>query len=97
MSVISDEQLMELLQKAQCGEEFIEDALRYKRFYDGDLEAFIEKVETILYALENSDDDGMDDDDAFDDDAFEEEFDAFDEDEPLEEGEESEEDDEGER
>ncbi len=96
MSVISEDHLMALLQEAQCGEEFIEDALRYKKFYDGDIEGFIEKVETILYALENSDDEPMDDDDAFDDDAFEEELDAFDED-SLTQDEEGEEDDEDER
>jgi len=63
MSTISDETLASLLSAEQCGPEFIEEALRYKKFYGGDIEDFIEKVETILYALENSDDEKFPDDD----------------------------------
>ena len=47
MSTISDETLASLLSAEQCGPEFIEEALRYKKFYGGDIEDFIEKVETI--------------------------------------------------
>ena len=58
--------LKELLLESGCSSRFILDALRYEKLFNGDIDAFIDKVEEILM---NEDDyeDNFDEDEDFDD------------------------------
>ena len=96
MSSISEESLSNLLAAAQCGPEFIEEALRYKRFYDGDIDAFIEKVQSILYALKEEDDAPLNINEDDYDDEFEDDLDDYEHyDEMREEADQQDEDEDG--
>ena len=78
MSSISEETLSNLLAAEHCGPEFINEALRFKRFYGGDIDAFIEKVETILSALEEEDNLPINTDDDDYNEGFEDDLDDYD-------------------
>jgi len=56
----------ELLKESGCSTEFINDAMRFAKLYNGDIDAFIDKVEDILMSEEESDD-VIDDEDDIDD------------------------------
>ena len=58
--------LKEKLIESGCSSEFILDALRYEKLYNGDIDAFIDTVEDILMSDEENDD-LYDDDDDIDD------------------------------
>ncbi len=66
--------LREKLKESGCSDEFIEDAMRYERLYEGDVEDFIEVVEDILMNDEEYDED-FDEDDEEDDPISRSEFD----------------------
>jgi hypothetical protein len=87
MLTISETKLKELLEQEKCSSDFIEDALRYKSYFDGDIETFIDKVEEVLYAIENSDEDEDFNDEDFDEEEYDEDLfdDYFTEDESEEE------------
>ena len=48
--------LRELLAQSGCSKEFIDDAMRFAELYNGDIDAFLDKVEDILMNEEESDD-----------------------------------------
>jgi len=56
----------ELLKQSGCSPEFIDEAMRFAKLYNGDIDAFMDKVEDILMSEEENDD-LYDDDDDIDD------------------------------
>lgn len=54
--------LKDKLQEYGCSEEFIDDAMRYAKLYDGNIDDFLDRVEEILQ-----------DDDTYEEDEIEEE------------------------
>jgi 6,7-dimethyl-8-ribityllumazine synthase len=57
--------LKERLEESGCSSEFIADALRYKKLYEGDIDDFIDRVEEILMGddgYEEEDDEDYEDD-----------------------------------
>ena len=58
--------LRELLTQSGCSKEFIDDAMRFAKLYNGDIDAFIDKVEDIMMNEEENETSYEDEDD-FDD------------------------------
>lgn len=58
--------LREELKESGCSPEFIEDAMRYEKLYQGDIEDFIDTVEDILMSGEEYDE-ALEEDEEFDD------------------------------
>ncbi len=56
----------ELLNESGCSKEFIDEAMRFAKLYNGDIEAFIDKVEDILMNEEENDTVYDDEDDDLD-------------------------------
>jgi len=56
----------ELLIESGCSKEFIDEAMRFAKLYNGDIEAFIDKVEDILMNEEENDTVYDDEDDDLD-------------------------------
>lgn len=54
--------LQELLNESGCSTEFIQDAMRYEKYFNGDIDAFIDRVEGILMNEEDFDEDYEDED-----------------------------------
>ncbi len=59
--------LKTLLQESGCSDEFIRDAMRYEHLFNGDVDAFLDRVEDILMNEEEYEEDALDDDETFDD------------------------------
>ena len=57
--------LKELLLESGCSSEFILDAMRYEKLFNGDVDAFIDRVEEILMNEEDYEE-NLDEDDLFD-------------------------------
>ena len=55
--------LKEKLMESGCSSEFILDALRYEKLYNGDIDSFIDTVEDILMSDEDYDEETLDDED----------------------------------